>query len=122
MLDEFVDWLETLLPSYEMATGAWQDGPAVATTFFAAVRQLPGGTPVVGVRKARFHVTLLGPRNGRTHQQSIMDDASKLVADAITRAAVPCGAAHIVSLGEAQGPGLTTENRPWASLDFELIF
>ena len=123
MLDEFMTWLGGLLPvSYVLATGTWQDSPAVAGSFFAAVRQLPGGAPVVGVRRARFHVTLLGPRNGRQHQQTLMGDAAELAAKAITRATVPCGAAHVVSVGEAQGPGLTVENRPWASMDFELIF
>ena len=123
MLDDFMDWLTKLLPTnYVVATGAWQDTPAAANTFFAAVRQLPGGAPVTDVRRARFHVTLLGPRNGRQHQQAIMATATELAEKAIARATVPCGAAHAASMGEAQGPGLTTENRPWASLDFELIF
>lgn len=122
MLGEFTDWLEDLLPGYVMVTGAWQDDPTMAASSFAAVRQNPAGSPVVGVRRARFHVTLLGPRNGRQNQLAIMADAAELAGKAITRATVPCGAAHIVSMGEAQGPGLTTENRPWASLDFELIF
>lgn len=122
MLDEFTDWLEDLLPGYVMVTGAWQDDPTMAASSFAAVRQNPAGSPVVGVRRSRFHVTLLGPRNGRQHQQALMGDATELAAKAITRATIPCGAAHVVSMGEAQGPGLTVENRPWASLDFELIF
>lgn len=121
MFDDFVDWLVSILPTeYAVSVGMWQDTPQLE--FVAAVRQAPAGAPVVDTRTARYEVTLVGPRNRRDQQGKILADAAALVATAIARETMPCGAAHVRSMGEPMGPGLTTENRAWARLTFEVIF
>lgn len=123
MVVEFVDWLRALLPSdYVPFVGAWQDTAQNKGQFLFAVQQEPSSAPVVDVQRANYRVVLLGPQNGREYQLRIMQDAQALVNDAIERAIIPCGAAHVTSGGSAMGPGLTTENRAWAQLNFQLIF
>lgn len=123
MVVEFVDWLKALLPAdYEPWVGAWQDTKQNQYKFLFSVQQETGSSPVIDLQRANYRVILLGPQNGREHQLRIMQDAQALVNDAIERATIPCGAAHVTSGGAAMGPGLTTEDRAWAQLNFQLIF
>lgn len=125
MVVEFKDWLMACLPpaaTYVPFIGMWQDTRQNEKQFLMAVQQEPAGGPVVDLQRANFRVILLGPQNGREHQLQIMTDAQALITAAVDRAIIPCGAAHVISLGAAMGPGLTTENRPWAQLNFQIIF
>jgi len=120
--EAFVDWLTAVLgETYEVSTGQWVDGPSLADTWIAAVVQ-NGGPPVsVDDRRQRYRVILLGPRNGRQHVSTINQNIESLVQAAMGDA-VPCGAASVRAIGEPVGPGYTTENRAWYSLDLEVLF
>lgn len=123
MVVEFKDWLlANLTAGYTPFIGMWVDTPQNKTQFILSVQQEPSSMPVVDYQRANFRVILLGPQNGREHQLRIMQDAQDLINAAIARATIPCGAAHVTSSGSAMGPGLTTEYRAWAQLNFQLIF
>lgn len=122
MVNEFADWIIRELTGYLLAIGHFVEDPASRNQWVVVVRQLPSTRPNTDLRRAIFPVILLGPRGSRGSRGKVMEDANKLVEAVIRRDDVPCGAAHIISLGEAQGPGITAEDRVWASLDFELIF
>ena len=123
MVVEFKDWLMALLPAgYVPFIGMWQDVKQNQGQFLVSITQEQAGGPSADVQRANYRVILLGPQNGREHQLKIMNDAQQLIESAISRAIIPCGAAHVTSLGSAMGPGLTAENRAWAQLNFQLIF
>lgn len=122
MYEFFVDWLTSVLgEAYEVSSGQWVDGQDLAETWIAAVVQ-NGGPPVsVDDRRQRYRVILLGPRNGRQHVSTINQSIESLVQAAMGDA-VPCGAASVRAIGEPVGPGYTTENRAWYSLDLQVLF
>lgn len=122
MYEAFVDWLAAVLgETYEVSSGQWVDSPDLGGTWIAAVVQ-NGGPPVdVDDRRQRYRVILLGPRNGRQHVTTINQNIESLV-QAVLGDAVPCGAASVRAIGEPVGPGYTTENRAWYSLDLQVLF
>lgn len=122
MYEAFVDWLNAALAgAFEISTGQWVDGPELRDTWIAAVQQ-NGGPPVdVDDRRQRFRVLLLGPRNGRQHVGTLNQHIETLVQTTLGDA-VPCGAAAVRAMGEPVGPGYTTENRAWYSLDLQVLF
>lgn len=122
MLLDFQQWVSVYLPDYKPWIGPWEDQPADKERFMVSIQQQPGGAPVLDVQTANYRVVLLGPQNAKTQKNKIMSDADLLIKAAIKREIMPCGAANVLSLGAAMGPGLTQENRPWAQLNFELIF
>lgn len=123
MVVEFKDWLVALLGyQYDPWIGPWVDTASNKNKFMVAIRQDAAGATVVDSQRANYRVVLLGPQNGREHQLKIMSDAQKLVSLTIERAIIPCGAAHVQSLGAAMGPGLTEEDRPWAELSFQVSY
>lgn len=122
MFEALVDWLTAVLgEAYEVSSGQLVDGPDLAETWIAAVVQ-NGGPPVsVDDRRQRYRVILLGPRNGRQHVSTINQNIESLVRAAMGDA-VPCGGASVRAIGEPVGPGYTTENRAWYSLDLQVLF
>lgn len=122
MLLDFQQWVSVYLPDYKPWIGPWEDQAADKTKFMVSIQQQSGGAPVLDVQTANYRVVLLGPQDGKMHKNKIMSDADLLIKAAIKREIMPCGAANVRSLGAAMGPGLTQENRPWAQLNFELIF
>ncbi|MBV7482525.1 hypothetical protein [Bordetella sp. BOR01] len=123
MFDAFVDWLKlTASPTrYTYSRGMWIDSLALADTWIAVVLATGGPGPDVDDRRQRFRVLLLGPRNGRQYADDIQVDMESLAAAALGDSA-PCAAASVRAIGEPSGPGYTTENRAWVSLDFEVLF
>lgn len=123
MFDAFVDWLKlTISPDrYSYSRGMWVDSPALADAWIAAVMSNGGPRPDVDDRRPRFRVLLLGPRNGRQYADDIQGDM-ELLAQAALGDSSPCAAASVSAIGEPSGPGYTTENRAWVSLDFEVLF
>ncbi|WP_082900695.1 phage tail termination protein [Achromobacter insolitus] len=123
MFEQFKDWVALTIPShlYTYSRGMWQDSAAVAESWFCALLQMPGPGPDVDDRRPRYRVLLLGPRNGRQHAGDIQAHAEALVQAAMGEV-VPCGAASVRAIGEPVGPGYTTENRPWYSVDFQVLF
>lgn len=121
MVVEFKDWLVAILgPEYSPWIGPWVDTPGNKDKFLVALRQDAGPEIVISLQRPNYQVFLLGPQNGREHQQKIMQDAQTLINAAIERAIIPCGAAHVRALGAAMGPGLTEEERPWAQVNFQV--
>ena len=122
MYEAFVDWLTAALgETYEISTGQWVDGPELSDAWIAAVVQNGGPAADVEDRRQRYRVILLGPRNGRQHVSTLNQNIESLVLAAMGDA-VPCGAASVRAIGEPVGPGYTTENRAWYSLDLQVLF
>lgn len=122
MLLDFQQWVSLYLPEYEPWIGPWEDNAGNKNKFIASIQQQSGGKPVLDMQYPNYRLVLLGPQNGKQHKLKVLADAQSLVDAAIKHEIMPCGAANIVTLGAAMGPGLTQENRPWAQLNFELIF
>ncbi|WP_322997954.1 hypothetical protein [Castellaniella sp.] len=119
MLVEVRDWLATLLTGYTFQYGAWVESAQDAATRYCVVQAAGGPVAVVDVRRPRFRVILLGRRNHREDAEQVMADAEAVVA-ACQGDSLPCHAARVAA-GEPAGPGFTTENRGWASVDIEVI-
>lgn len=119
MLAEVRDWLATLLTGYTFQYGAWVEAKQDNKTRYCVVQAAGGSVTVVDVRRPRFRVILLGRRNHREDAEQIMADAETVVA-ACQGDSLPCHAARVAAQ-EPSGPGFTTENRAWASIELELI-
>lgn len=121
MFDAFIEWVKaTVGQEYLYSRGMWIDSPAVNDKFIASVQQMGGSAPDVEDRIIRFKVILLGPRDGRKHVIPV-EQTMESLAQAALGDSSPCGAASVRAVGEAVGPGYTSENRPWYSLDFEVL-
>ncbi len=121
MFDAFTDWLKVVVgDGYLYSRGMWIDSPSVNGAFIASVQQMGGSAPDVEDRVIRFKVILLGPRDGRKHVVAV-EQTMESLAQAALGDSSPCGAASVRAVGEAVGPGYTSENRPWYSLDFEVL-
>jgi hypothetical protein len=121
--DEFAAWVQALLgPSYRYTQGQWEETTAAQADFFCSFHALGGPNPDVEDRRPRYRVLLLGPRGNRAGSQKTKADIHALAQAAIDGHLIPCGAASIQALGEPTGPGYTTENRAWWSLDFQITY
>lgn len=119
MYDELIDWLRAVLGTgYQFSRGMWVDHPALAGAFICAVHSAGGAAVSVDDRRPRYRVLLIGPQNGRQHAQALQDAANAIIQATMDDSA-PCGAAHLRAMSEATGPGYTSENRPWYSLDLQ---
>lgn len=116
-----VEWVRrnVSLP-YEYSRGQWVDNPALDAIPICAVRRNGGPAPVANVRRLRFQLYLLGPRDRRDYAQALMQDADALVLAGMAGDTPEC-ASNIHAVGEAVGPGFTTENRAWVQISFEVI-
>ena len=122
MLNEFKEWVEaTLGTAYIYSAGMWTDRPGIDASKICAIQGGGGPSPDVDDRRPRFKVILLGPVNSRQHATAIGSDMSALALAALGDS-TPCGAASVRAIGEPTGPGYTSENRAWFSLDFEVLF
>ena len=122
MYSHFMDWVESIVGStFQMSSGQWQDHPGLDDIWVAAV--LSQGSLAIDVddRKPRYKVIVLGPRNGRQHVMALAAVAEAL-AEATLGDLLPCGAASVRVMSEPTGPGYTTEDRVWFSVDFQLIY
>lgn len=147
MFDEFYEWLRVLMGEFALgvlagqestnagqenanagsgvdlqyARGQWIDNPALDLSFICAIHSVGGPSPDVDDRRPRFQVVLLGPRDGRQYAPRINECMGMLMQRTLSDAP-PCGAALVRAMNEPIGPGYTTENRAWYSLDFQLTF
>ncbi|MFQ1062151.1 phage tail termination protein [Bordetella trematum] len=123
MFDEFKAWAEAVLGSrYSYTQGQWEETTANQAAFFCSLHSLGGPSPDVDDRRPRYRVLLLGPRGQRSAAQQTKVDIHALADAALMGGLIPCGAASIRALGEPAGPGYTTENRAWWSLDFQITY
>lgn len=122
MFDHLFDWIKTVLgDKYKYSRGMWVDHASLSDEFICALHQAGGMAPDVDDRRPRYRLILLGPRNGRQHVVEVQTDMDSLAQAALGDSA-PCGAASVRAVGEAVGPGYTTENRAWFSLDLEVLY
>ncbi|HHM9014201.1 TPA: hypothetical protein ACRNSF_005800 [Pseudomonas aeruginosa] len=120
--DAFQDWLASILgEGYQYSRGMWVDHPSLDSAFIAAIQQTGGPATQVDVRRLRFKVILLGPKGVRKHVVDVGNSIETLAQVALGDS-VPCGAASVRAIGEPIGPGYTTENRAWYSLDLEVLY
>ncbi|HBO3404126.1 TPA: hypothetical protein L4S50_002371 [Pseudomonas aeruginosa] len=122
--DAFQDWLASILgDGFQYSRGMWVDHPSLDSAFIAAIQQTGGPPTQVDVRHLRFKVILLGPK-GMESRKRVADVGRSIeaVAQAALGDSVPCGAASVRAIGEPIGPGYTTENRAWYSLDLEVLY
>lgn len=120
--DAFLDWIKAALgEGYQYSRGMWVDNSTLDDAFIAVIQQAGGSPTVVDVRRQRFKVILLGPKAKRKHVADV-GNAIEILAQTALGSSVPCGAAYVRAIGEPVGPGYTTENRAWYSLDLEVLF
>lgn len=122
MITDFRDWAGTVIDGYAFAYGQWVETSAIDGNRYCVIQAAGGAAPVVDTRYPRFRVVLLGRRNHREDAQQLMQDANALITTGIDGDELPCKAANVRAMGEPSGPGYTTENRAWVSVDFEAIF
>lgn len=122
MFDDLAEWVQAALrEGYQYSRGMWIDHESLYDSFICAIQSMGGPGPDVDDRRPRYRILLVGPRNGRQHAPQLQQDIETL-AQAALGDSVPCGAASLQALGEPVGPGYTTENRAWYSLDLEAIY
>lgn len=123
MFNDFKAWVAGHFGSkYQYSMGAWIDAPSNTNTWFCALYKMGGPAIDSGeVRRPRYRVLLVGPQSGRQHAAAIVADLESLIQLSMGDTK-PCGAASVRALGEIVGPAYTTENRAWASVDFQITF
>lgn len=120
MFSELKEWIESLLGTeYQYSMGPWQETNDL--DFVCTIIGMGGAGVDMDIRKPRFKIMLLGPRNGRQYASKVLTDIDNLIQLAID-SNPPCGAATIRAVTEPTGPGYTTENRAWVSVDFQIIY
>lgn len=119
-MNDFLDWCKAVNGTgYLYWIGDWIDTTANAGAFYCAVRADGGLRPNVDDRRARYSVVLLGRRDERADSKQLLETAQAMMLASIA-GITPCGVAQIRALGEPMGPSVTTENRPWVKLAFEV--
>lgn len=123
MFESFRNWLEEVLGTqYRYVQGQWQEDDNSADDFFCSIHSTGGPAPSVDDRYPNLRVILVGPRNGRGYATKIRQDAESIMARVVSEnRGVPCTLVNIRASGEPIGPGYTTENRVWYTLDFTVI-
>lgn len=121
MLDDFEAWLVAVMGTgYAMAIGAWEETTADAGTMYCSLQKVGSPSPSAGDRTLQYRVVLLGRKQQRQDAQQLLVDAEKLM-QAVMGGIMPCGAANIRAVGEPVGPSVTTENRSWVQIDFQVM-
>lgn len=109
------DWLS----SAAYFRGPWVDDPSNADKYMVSLAGSGGGGSGVFTRKQNIRVILLGPIDGNT--QTLDNIAAETMSRTITGDYQACGITQIEVIGGIIGPGITTENRPWCEINFQLI-
>lgn len=107
---------------YTRARGMWVDGGQNDAKRFAVFQFSGGPKPDVGMISPQVDVILLGKKGERNTPGSLPDIenfAYSLVARSMSSA---CSGkiTGIRAIGLPQGPGFTSEDRPWYRISFEL--
>lgn len=120
MFNAFKEWVEAILgQNYQYSMGAWVDGSNVE--FICALYATGGSAIDVDDRRSRFRVLLVGPQQTRFAASQLSADMERIVQAALEMEP-PCGAASIRVITEPSGPGYTTENRAWFSVDLQITY
>ncbi|RCS70175.1 phage tail termination protein [Vibrio casei] len=119
MFNNLKEWIESILTQHYMySKGEWVETEALQ--FICALYGMGGSAIDVDDRRPRFKVLLAGPQNSR-HSASLLEEDIELIIQA-SMESQPCGAASIRAITEPSGPGYTTENRAWVSVDFQITY
>lgn len=118
-LADIAAWVVNNAPGYTLAYGQWAEAAMDDSKMYCVVQASNGPAAQTDVRRPRFRVVLLGRRGQRGDSQKVMTDAEMIVSAALGPL-LPCNAARI-GAQEPSGPGFTTENRAWVSIDLDLI-
>lgn len=120
MYNYFKEWVESVIgTSYLYSSGQWVESLMSAEDKYIVIVS-NGGQPNGDTRYLRYKVIFVGRRNNRQDVLPMMKDADKLVISCEGELR-PCGSANVKPIGEINGPGFTTEDRAWCSVDFEVI-
>lgn len=124
-LQLFCDWFAATPGSnaYMLARGRFDDSTELSGQRVAVVQQMGGRAPQLTLEFPQVRLILMGVRDGRsvpgevpaieTFAQAVFDRAWEVPR-------IDC-LMQINRLGSIMGPYYTTEDRPWYSLNFEVI-
>ena len=118
-LADVAAWVTTHASGYTLAYGQWAEAAMDDSKMYCVVQASNGPAAQTDVRRPRFRVVLLGRRGQRGDSQKVMTDAEAIVVAALGPS-LPCNSAR-VGVDEPSGPGFTTENRAWVSVNLDLI-
>lgn len=120
-IDALTEWLksEQALANAVYFRGPWIDDSNNANNYLVSIAGSGGGGTNVFTRKQNIRVIILGPIDGNT--QTLDDIAAQTLRRTINGDYQACGITQIEVIGGIIGPGITTENRPWCEINFQLI-
>lgn len=120
-IDALIEWLklQDWLSTAVYFRGPWIDDSGNRDKYMVSLAGSGGGGSGVFTRKQNIRVILLGPIDGNT--QTLDEIAAATLSRTITGDYQACGIAQIEVIGGIIGPGITTENRPWCEINFQLI-
>lgn len=122
MYEYLQNWVASILgEEWVISSGVWNDDGTNDNQRFAAIMAAPGLPVLVDVRRPRYKVLLVGRRNEQSDAAAVMAAADTLVQVSMEDF-IPCSSMAIQAMSEPTGPGYTTENRAWASVEFKVTF
>jgi len=120
-IDALIEWLklQDWLSTAVYFRGPWVDDDSNRDKYMVSLAGSGGGGSNVFTRKQNIRVIMLGPIDGNT--QTLDEIAAATLSRTITGDYQACGITQIEVIGGIIGPGITTENRPWCELNFQVI-
>jgi hypothetical protein len=123
-IDALIEWLkvEQALTDALYFRGPWTEDGNNNDKYLVSLAGsggIGGSGAGIHTRKQNIRIIMLGPVDGNT--QIIEDIAAATVKRTINQDYRACGIAQIQVIGGIIGPGITTENRPWCEINFQLI-
>jgi hypothetical protein len=120
-IDALIEWLkaEQALTDAVYFRGPWVEDDNNRESYLVSLGGSGGGGSNVFTRKQNIRVIILGPVDGNT--QSLDDIAAQTLRRTLSGDYTACSIAQIEIIGGIIGPGITTENRPWCELNFQVI-
>lgn len=120
-IDALIEWLklQDWLSTAVYFRGPWIEDDSNRDKYMVSLGGSGGGGSSVFTRKQNIRVIMLGPIDGNT--QTLDQIAAATLSRTITGDYQACGITQIEVIGGIIGPGITTENRPWCEINFQLI-
>lgn len=122
--EDFTAWFSATpgAEAYTRARGMWVDGGVNDQKRFAVFQFAGGGKPDVDMISPTVDVLLVG-KKGERNTQGSLPDIENFAYSLVARSMVSSCSGKITgikAIGLPQGPGFTTEDRPWYRCSFEL--
>lgn len=120
-IDALIEWLklQDWLSTAVYFRGPWVEDDNNRDSYLVSLAGSGGGGSNVFTRKQNIRVVMLGPIDGNT--QTLDDIAHSTLSRTLSDDYKACSIAQIEIIGGIIGPGITTENRPWCELNFQVI-